>query len=236
MSRLTVISPAYYDSLSPTLYLSDSCERLGLNLHLFGHGEPWPWLVDAKVIRLAQEIEKIDSEYFLMTDAGDSFILDDEETIMMKFHASGASVLVSAEKKCWPNPSLANHYAQVMSPWRYLNSGGYIGSKAALLSLLRAMRDCPRPSWMQAQRSRDWMNDQFLMSLLFVAGYPIQLDTHCKIFQCMGDSEHWEFEWRDGRLWNERMTCYPSILHFNGHAPGIEEAYGRRFALDAACQ
>lgn len=234
-NRLTVISPAYYDSLSPYLLLSDSCERLGLPLHTYGMGEPWPWLLEAKVVRLAKEIEQIDSEYFLMTDAGDSFILDDEEAIMHKFLKADTPVLVSAEKKCWPHTMLADKYPPSPSHWRYLNSGGFIGAKKPLLNLLNAMQHITAPSWMHMKRTRDWMNDQFLMSLLYVEGYPMQLDTSCSIFQCMGDANEGELEWRDlGVLHNNVTESHPSVLHYNGHTPGIEQAYEKRFALDAA--
>src|SRR5437016_2698985 len=100
LNKLTIVSPAYYDDLAPCAFLVESCKALNLPLHLYGMGEPWPWLYEAKVKRLRREIEKLDTEYVLVSDSGDAFFLAGEEEILNKLFLTQSGVLISGEKNC----------------------------------------------------------------------------------------------------------------------------------------
>ena len=220
MRRLTVVAPAFYPNPRQCHFLMDSCANLGLSYYLFGLGEQWPGAIEAKIIRLLWEIERLETEYVLMTDAGDSFVMADEDELLARTPA--APPVVSAEKNCWPQPQLAEYYPGSVSPWRYVNSGGYIGTKEGVAGMLRAMH--------ASLPSDDQGDDQFALSLAYLNGYPLILDTLCQVFQTAAGAGQDEFSWQGNRLRNNVTGSTPCVLHFNGHTPGIDKTFERRFS------
>jgi len=211
--------------------LMESCQRFGLNSHLYGMGEDWPWLYEAKVVALRAEIEKLDSDYILVSDGDDAFFLAGEDEILDKFKASRARILISADRQQaegdakWPQSILRDRYPKSPTPWRYCNSGGYLGKREDILDLLHAMFDVERPDYIPIWRSRDWSNDQFRMSIVYLNGYPLTVDTECRLFQTMGCVEDGEMEWNGARVSNLRTGSTPCHIHFNGNWPGMAEAF-----------
>lgn len=206
--------------------LVESCKALNLNLHLYGQNEPWSGLIEGKVNRLFREIEKLDTEYVLITDSSDSFIIGHENDILDRYFKAGAPVLISAEKSCWPQSALAQYFPEAVSPWRFLNSGGYIGRKDNIVSLLHFMGTMPIDN--STYRSRDWEVDQFRFSLVYLDSQDsIKLDTKCELFQTMGDITYFtDGEYRDGRFKNLIHKTYPIVIHFNGHSDGMKDSFG----------
>lgn len=235
MQKLTVVSPAFYSTPEPYRMLVDSCKHYNLNLHLYGVGEPWTWYTDAKVFRLAHEIKNIDSEYILVCDADDAFFMAGEKEILYKYQDTGSKILVSADRQQdegdsrYPQLIFRKMYPASSTPWRYCNSGGYLGKKDDILDLLDAMATVQHPDYIPVWRSKDWSNDQFRMSVVYLNGYSLRIDTHCNVFQTMGCSEPGEMKWRGSYLMNRVTGTFPCIIHFNGNALGMEETYTRCF-------
>jgi hypothetical protein len=230
--KLCVVAAAFYEDASQIQLLVESCRELKLPLHLYGEGEVFANLREAKVLRLHEKLEKLKAEYILVTDAADSFLLAKESEILHKFFDFGKPIVISAEKTCYPQCSLATRYPISSTPWRYANSGGYIGKRDDLITLLRMLAKM-KPEG-QFRRSRDWENDQLLLSLAYCDGVKYEknglaLDNHCVIFQTMrgANLEYGrEFVWNEnGRLVNKFTGTVPSVLHFNGNTPGMREAY-----------
>lgn len=206
--------------------------------YVYGLGEPWPGLYQGKVVDLRRAIENVDSEYILVSDANDAFFLAEEDEILAKFHAAKCSVLISGDRNCWPEPYLEPLYPQSeslwrYSPWRYVNSGGYMGSKESLLKLLSIMQNLPT-TMLPFESDRDWANDQFRLSLAYltdlsVAGLTLGVDISCQVFQTMHSNAPTDLEWKDDRLVNKITGSQPCHLHFNGNWPGMSEAFERRF-------
>lgn len=238
MNRLTIVSPAFYTSPEPYQRLVDSCKTFNLNLHLYGINEPWTWYTDVKVYRLAQEIKAIDSEYIMVCDADDAFFMADEAEILYKYLNTNAKILVSADRQQeegdshYPQCIFRDKYPPSNTPWRYCNSGGYIGKKDDILDLLQAMTVVQHPTYIPVWRSKDWSNDQFRMSVVYLNGYSLRVDTHCNVFQTMGCIEPDEAKWRGSYFMNKVTGTFPCVIHFNGNAKGIEEAYNRCFELE----
>lgn len=222
--KLTVVAAAYYTSMERCSMLVESCKKLDIHLHLFGMGEPWPGLYTGKVYRLRREIDQIDSSYILVTDSSDSFFLANSDDILTKYMGMNVPVVISAEKNCWPSSLIESYYPKISSPWCYLNSGGYIGRKEEIVSVLSYMEGMPILD--PLYRSRDWDNDQFRFSLLYIDSQPsIKLDSRCEIFQTMGNVVEGDVEWRDGYLRNLITNTYPQVIHYNGHAPGMQKDF-----------
>lgn len=239
-SKLTVVSPAYYESEESYKLLVDSCKHYKLNLHLYGMGEPCTTLVDMKIEQLILEIEDIDSEYIMVCDAGDAFVMAYEKEILYKYHNTSKSILVSADRQQdegdskYPQSVFRDRYPRSATPWRYCNSGGYIGEKDKVLDLLDKMLGVNHSDFMPVWRSKDWDNDQFRMSIVYLRGYSLTVDTHCNLFQTMGCIEPGEVKWCGSYFMNKVTGTFPCVIHFNGRWPGIKEAYGRCFELQAA--
>jgi hypothetical protein len=234
---LAVVSPTYYDNPAAYWFLQESCRQNNLTLVTYGLGQPYPWLRQAKIVELLRVLAEVDYPYVMVTDAGDSFITSDEYEIMAKFtQKCHDRVLMSAERSCWPQAALQPFYPafdRYAFPWPFLNSGGYIGKRERVIEMLQMTNDPPCPD-LGVRRSQDWENDQFLLSLVYLSGKsPIVLDTDCLVFQCMGDTPVDWFEYRQDRLVNNRTWAEPSVLHFNGHAPGMMAAFNNRFARSA---
>jgi hypothetical protein len=233
MRRLTVVAPCFYPDTNECKLFIESCERFNIHYHLYGLGEPWTWLYDAKVERLILELETINSEYILVNDGDDTFFLAGEDEIMKKYLDSTATILVSADRQQdegdsrWPQSIFRDRYPQSPTPWRYCNSGGYIGKRKDILHLLYNMSSLKCPDYIHIYRSKDWNNDQFRMSVAYLNGYPLTIDTNCNLFQTMGCVESGEIVIQDDRIGNTVTKTKPSVVHFNGNALGIEEMYDK---------
>lgn len=237
MNKLTVVSPAFYETTQPYQLLVDSCKHYGIQLHLYGLGEPWPWYFDAKVLRLKAEIEELDTELVLVCDADDAFIMGPQAEILNKYYRFESDIVVSADRtqeegdSKFPQSIFRDLYPLSSTPWRYCNSGGYIGKKESILDLLNTMATLKQPEYIPIYRSKDWDNDQFRMSIAYLNGYAMRVDTRCNIFQTTGCAEKEELVWKSNYLMNSVTGNFPCIIHFNGNAPGIKETYEKCFAL-----
>lgn len=245
MKKLCVVSPAYYTDSSKYEMLTESCKYFKLDLHLYGMGEEWPWYYNAKVIQLAREIDKIDAEYILVCDADDAFFMAGENEILHTYRKITDKILVAADRvgegdELYPQSIFRDLYPPSATPWRYCNSGGYIGKKQAILHLLNEMAKTEEAEFIPVWRSKDWSNDQFRMSVCYLNGYDLKIDTGCKVFQTMGSIEPLEYKWgppfgvrtSTNFFFNKATHSFPCVIHFNGNAPGIKEAYNRCFELE----
>lgn len=218
MSDIIVVSAAFYpDKQKECKYLIESCKMLGYELHLYGD-EFFFGLKESKICYLLKELTELKTEkLILFCDASDVLLTRAPDEVTKRYLASKALILMSAEKKCYPQSLMSISYPKTNSPWRFLNSGAYIGRQEDIIMMLKlALKLKPNPA--NIYRSRDWENDQFLLSHLFLQGYGITLDTECKIFQSVGDITSGEYA--------KSEAC---LYHYNGHAPGIDEMFERRF-------
>ena len=218
-SDLLVITSDYAGS-DDTL-LRRSCERVGIELHGYGAGHPWPGFMQ-RLKDAADYLRDRREQYVLFTDTSDTFILDPAKTIIAKFESLWCEslwcfFLLAAEKNCYPDVGLAPLFDTIPSPYRYVNGGGWMGERkvaVAYLDLVHAMycgepQDCDQLAWTKAVLSGKlgfWL-----------------LDSGCKIFQtfsCYADEI-------DETMGNRVTDSYPSVFHFNGRAPGREEMYER---------
>ena len=120
---------------------------------------------------------------------------------------------ICVEKYPWPDKR---------SPYRYLNSGMWIGEVGYAKLLLRHL----------TKNSKVEANDQKLVADAYIRGdWNISLDTRSRIFQCM-HATGWEepspglifqactpykdMAFVNGTWVNKRFDTKPSLLHFNG--------------------
>ena len=133
------------------------------------------------------------------------------------YHAPPGAVLVAAERNCFPDAGLAGTYPRCAvfpdSPYRYLNSGAYIGSAASL----RRLFDALGVATMAAST-----DDQRALTALHLSGSQrdvLFLDTGARLFFCLALGVHDAVApvapgapWRNGAT-----NSSPGVIHGNGY-------------------
>lgn len=194
--------------------LSSLCKKHNLALQILISNER-PFNNRTKDKLLLEFISNMDDdEIILFTDGSDAIIVADEEEILSKFYEFKSDLVFSAEVNCWPDKNLANKHNQIDSPYKYLNSGGFIGKVGMIKYFLNKMNFnllfYPRSNqilWMQ-----QYLNHQDL----------ITLDHNCSIFYALVDIDTKDFTKTltitNNRFFNNITKTQPCHIHFNGNA------------------
>jgi hypothetical protein len=186
-------------------------------------------------LRLVKELlrHRRDDAVVLFADAFDSVLLPCRDTILGKFRAFEAPIVFSAEKGCWPDPHLKARYPQPESramapqdatlrrlrptppletPFRYLNSGGYMGYAGAIRSVLAELE------------APDEDDDQRLFTHYFLEHREtVGLDHESTIFQTLHHVDPDDLTVERGNPVRVRGRLTPTetcVLHGNGDGRG----------------
>ena len=139
-----------------------------------------------------------DGDVVLFMDGYDCLINETQDVILDRFKGFDCDILFAAEKECWPVPDISNNFPPSVTPYRYLNSGLYMGRVGALKNFFNES---------VAHESDDqlWAHSRFLNKEV----PSVKLDYEGYIFQCDDD-----IEVINGQLANS--MCCPCIYHGNG--------------------
>lgn len=181
---------------------------LGMGEHYFGNG--------TKFIYMNEYLKKFrDDEIVMFVDAFDVIIIADKKTILKKFLKKDARFVMAAEKNCVPFGELKNEYPRSPTPFKYVNTGTYIGYVKDLKAWLDAMQPIKANECDQGQATLQFIknpNNRFFI-----------LDYNCDLFFPL----YWvETSEVDIDLKNKKVTClptgsHPCVLHANGASFGI---------------
>lgn len=217
MSNLCVFTTV--ESLASAALLRRSCQRVGIDLQLFGTGT-WKGYADGKIRGALDFLRMRTEDVCMFVDGHDSFVLAGEEHILDVYNMFDESIVISCEKTCWPDTAVANRYKKLdtNSPFLYPNAGGWIGERKALCMALRELLPF----------SEKWPNDDQRCWHEFATDCKnsvqddeqVSRDTECSIFQAMGGTGEMN---ETGR--NTITGNWPMVWHFNGRTPGREEWY-----------
>ena len=204
----------------------ESAIRNDFDLVILGWGVKWRGLSQKleAAQRYAANLDK--NDVLLFTDAFDVLFTEKPQVIQQEYNKLDADIVFSAECGCWPHviedhgKACFSSYPKSPTPYRYLNSGTWIGKadKAADM-LLEVMKE--------AGSDFANANDQKLVADFYIAGrFGIKLDFYNKIFQSMHmtldpplphcDPTKDVQRTEDGRFMNRLTKSRPAILHFNG--------------------
>lgn len=190
-------------------WLERSAEAYGLEIaNLFNVDQmDWNGGLDAKQCTgggiklrlLSQQLHSLDdSDIVLFTDAYDVVYCATEEEIVRRYLAMKEEIVFAAERYLWPDRKL--RFPPSATPYRYLNSGTFIGRVRALKQLLL---DLPE----------DNASDQLFLQKKFLTGrYPIRLDTEQYIFSTHDPKR----EIKNGLPFHPDSRCSAVIMHGNG--------------------
>lgn len=185
--------------------LMRSAEFFGVKITNLGEGVDWKGTDMTgpggghKVNLLTKYIRGLDDhDVILFLDGYDTFFAGDLDTITRRYFGFGNRVLFAAEKDLWPDVTLTHPLSH--TPFRYLNSGLFMGEVGTLKAMLN-------------DGLLDDGDDQLYYQRAYLSGrYDIELDRECYVFQCHSDS----IVNRDGLLYNEETGCCPRLYHGNG--------------------
>ena len=209
---VTYIYKDFSNQDSSSFEFRRSVESLGIDLHNvatknehIGNGE---------VLRLLGEFYgslPADTPV-IYADGADSFVFY-EPVVPLNY------VLYSTEKQVWPpTGELREAWAKYpeLTPWRYLNGGGYAGPAGLLCEFfeiggLSCLGDIPDGQAQGAQARAFFAAKE--------KGFPVLLDYECTTFQTIGFMEPTDFEIVDGQIKNTITKTTPAIFHGNGRTP-----------------
>lgn len=121
-------------------------------------------------------MDEKDDEIILFSDGTDAVFTGSEEEILSKFYKYNTGLLFSAEIGCWPDKSLASLFKDNgVSPFKYLNSGGFIGKVGLIKEMLN---------------DNDYINFPNSNQYVWIKRYlkhpdKIELDRNCEIFSVL---------------------------------------------------
>lgn len=119
--------------------------------------------------------------------------------------------LFSAEQSCWPDPTRAPEYDAKRhvhggsTPYKYLNSGTYMGPAAVLKFMFDANID----------KVKYTADDQRFFTDIYLSGGPIVLDHHARVFWCLYNASHHLRHTERGWM-NSATNTMPLVFHGNG--------------------
>jgi len=210
----------------------ESAVRNDLDLHVLGWGLKWEGLSQKLAAALAA-VEDLPADCpVLFTDAYDVLFTESGQAMRRKFEEHFSHPLIfSAECGCWPQVqrdrgvTCRDRYPRSPTPYRYLNSGSWIGRASVAARFLRAIVKGARTTGAAFHK----LNDQELSSELYLRrefGPELALDHGAILFQAMHavkdntavpDCDPWpELRETDG-IWQNTLTgSRPSVYHYNG--------------------
>jgi hypothetical protein len=135
-------------------------------------------------------------ELVVFTDAYDTLFVRGEAHIQAAYAAQSRRVVFSAEMNCWPLGlvGFTLYDAPPAGPYRYLNSGGFIGTAGDILDLFARYPDPPSARFPVLERLRahgydvdrrfGW-SDQYYWTLVHLLEKDaVGLDHEASLFQC----------------------------------------------------
>lgn len=195
--------------------LFTSAERLNIKIKNLGKDVVWGGGDMAagpgggqKINLVKQYLSGVDDgSVVVFVDGYDVILNDDLATVVERYKDMDADVVFAAEKICWPDTSIAEQFPKPHTEYRYLNSGVYVGTGAALRKLF-------------SEDIKDHEDDQLYAQKRFLAqqdlGVKAILDVENYIFQCIAGTGNDVVVKSNRQLLNTATRCCPCILHGNG--------------------
>jgi len=203
--------------------LKQSADKYGVQVHNLGKDHPWRDPMDGLAgmpkIQLVNEYLATVPEdaVILFMDGYDTFFADDPREVLNRFFDFDADIVFGAEREHWPlidDEFMRNKWRDTGTPYKYLNSGLYIGRAKALHAFIA--QDAPNKS------DKD---DQLYCQLRYLKTQPseivdkgyrfpytVKLDVEAYIFQ----NHEPNIRVVEGQLWNDETGCCGCIYHGNG--------------------
>jgi hypothetical protein len=146
-----------------------------------------------------------DDTILLFVDGYDVIMLSYSLEILDKYlNKFNNKIVFAAEKTIWPNPDLAEKFLPSPTPYKFLNSGCYIGRVKQIKRLLNFVNN--------SDDDQEYFQKKYL-----TFEHPIVLDYYSSIFQCLESSSiDLQIKLDKNRIYNCITDEEPCCLHGNG--------------------
>ena len=205
--------------------LEQSAKKYGVEVHNLGKDHPWrdpmEGLAGMPKIQLVNEYLATlqDDDVVLFMDGYDTFFADDPKEVLERYLQFGADIVFGAESEHWPlgdDEFMRNKWPDTGTPYKYLNSGLYIGRAKALHEFIA--QDVPesasKDDQLYCQLRYLKTNPNPIIDKGYRFPYTVKLDTEAYIFQ----NHEPNIRVVEGQLWNDATGCCGCIYHGNGGA------------------
>lgn len=216
-----------------------SLERFGVKPTVLGLNEEWGGLM-TKPRRLRQWLRdgKATADVLICCDAFDVVFVASPDEVGQEYariwgEPVWAPIVFNAEKGIFPRGELKSRFDKIAgdekSPWKYLNSGFYIGPPSRVLALLDSMWLDDISNDHKGTNALDGgagthvnPNDQGWYQTIFCAQtVPMELDYDAHVCQTLSACTIEEFHLMAGRVQNIVTGTYPLVLHCNGNSKDL---------------
>ena len=202
--------------------LINSAKKKSIEIDVLGLNQPWLGF-GQKLLLVEEYLQKIpDDHIVLYVDAFDVLILENKESLLRRFFAKRAPFVVAVETGCFPDPSKAAEYPPILTPFRYINSGCYMGYAGFLKILFRALD--PKVA----------DNDQLLFTNYYLKHrHLFCLDYHCDLFLCLYGIKNSELviDQKRRTVRHAALRKNSPIIHGNGGRKAQLQKIGRKFGF-----
>lgn len=204
-----------------------SLKRFGVDPTMLGMNEWWGGLM-TKPRRLRQWLRGggCAADTLIVCDAFDIVFVAHPDEVGKAYRGVWPTeqILFNAEKGLFPRGELIDKFQHIEGPWRFLNSGFFIGSPDKILALLEAMwlddiaDDYKAGDDLHGGTGRHINpNDQGWYQTFFAAQIvPMALDNKCRVCQTLSSCEIGEFDLSGEKIRNVATGTEPLVWHFNG--------------------
>ena len=181
--------------------------KFGWPLTMLGKDSDWRDDMDTaggfpKIEFVREFVKDIEPNTIVMfMDAYDTFINDTMETVLERYKGFNADIVIGAERFLWPDWDYGKEYPKSETPYRYLNSGQYIGTAGAIKEFLA-----------KGNIAEDLDDQAFFHERFLNTDMNVVLDYEAYIFQ---NSEA-TVQKVGQQIFNSQTGCYPCTYHGNG--------------------
>ena len=202
----------------------ESTTVYGIPFVCLGFGKPWCGNDMAKgaggghkVVLLKEYLEQFDDNderLIIFTDCYDVVFCVSPDKIIERYRQmkqrDGFDILISSEALIWPDTRIQSQFPDVGTPYKYLNSGGFMGS----IKDIKKMIEPPIESHNDDQY---YYQIEYLKSVKREIDLKIKLDAKAEIFQTL--STHFDqidIEYSRSSIKNSLTNSEPYVIHGNG--------------------
>ena len=199
---MSLIVISHHSDPNQSQSFRESAERHGVPLAMLGYHD------DAHAPDLVAFIRQRPEDYVILTDAFDVLVSRwDAAEVESLISAETTGILHSCESDCWPSGPWSASYPEPHGIWFAINGGQSCGSREAIAAMIEEN---------QKYVSTAGGGNQERYHRMRAAGYPMGLDTECRIFQSMSGRSSSLVECRDGQMYNTVTRTFPMFGHWNG--------------------
>jgi hypothetical protein len=188
--------------------LLDSCKRFNVPIKILGLGLPYRGNSE-KLLHMKKFLNTLpDNDIVLFVDAYDILFMNTKKEILKRFLAMKAPFVISVDGSCWPLADKAKDFPPSPTPFRFINSGSYIGYVKAIKDILGEMTNINPYASDQAKFTLHYLDHREKYTF----------DYYCQLFMPVAwlSDRDLEINQKNFTLKCKSTDTFPCIIHGNG--------------------